>query len=376
MTITPDSTEPPGRSSTSTTAASTAPSADEFAERFLSSTLATAETMSVYLGERLGWYQCLADHGPLTADELATRTTTDPRYAREWLEMQAAFGILDADLSGTPTTFAISPGVAEVLTDSSSRSYLGALPRMFAASFGRLPELLDAYRTGGGVSWEQLGADARECQAALNKPWFDTELAPALAGGDHLHRRLSQPGAKIADIGFGAGHSTIALARAYPEAAFTGLDVDAASVQMARDNAEAAGLGERVQFHLAGGEEAAAHGPFDAAFAFECLHDMPRPVEVLAATRQALAPGAPMIVMDEAVSDEFSGPADELDKLMYGFSLFVCLPDSMSSPPSVATGTVLRPATLRAYAEQAGFRDVEVLPIEDFAFFRFYELNP
>ncbi|KAF0968328.1 class I SAM-dependent methyltransferase [Gordonia sp. YY1] len=376
MSITPEGTEPPEQSPHRTTNAPTAPSADEFAERFLDSTLATAETMSVYLGERLGWYQCLADHGPLTAADLAARTATDARYAREWLEMQAAFGILAADLSRTLTTFAISPGVAEVLTDTSSRSYLGALPRMFAASFGRLPELLDAYRTGGGVSWEQLGADARECQAALNKPWFDTELGPALGGVTHLHQRLSRPDAKIADIGFGAGHSTIALARAYPEATFVGLDVDAASVQMARDNAEAAGLGDRVQFHLAGGEEATAHGPFDAAFAFECLHDMPRPVDVLAAARQALAPGAPMIVMDEAVSDEFSGPADELDKLMYGFSLFVCLPDSMSSPPSVATGTVMRPATLRSYAEQAGFQSVEVLPIEGFGFFRFYELIP
>ncbi len=375
MTITPDNTTPPGHGTDNPTVASSSPSADEFAERFLDSTLATAETMSVYLGERLGWYRCLVDHGPLTADDLASRTATDARYAREWLEMQAAFGILDADLSSNSTTFGISPGVAEVLTDTSSRSYLGALPRMFAASFGRLSELLDAYRTGGGVSWEQLGADARECQAALNKPWFDADLAHALAAIDHLHQRLSRPGAKIADIGFGAGHSTIALAHAYPEATFVGLDVDAASVQMARDNAEAEGLGDRVQFHLAGGEEAVTHGPFDAAFAFECLHDMPRPVEVLAATRQALAPGAPMIVMDEAVSDEFSGPADELDKLMYGFSLFVCLPDSMSSPPSVATGTVMRPATLRSYAEQAGFRSVEVLPIEDFGFFRFYELR-
>ncbi|MCR8899215.1 hypothetical protein NWF34_19960 [Gordonia sp. GONU] len=275
MSITPEGTEPPEQSPHRTTNAPTAPSADEFAERFLDSTLATAETMSVYLGERLGWYQCLADHGPLTAADLAARTTTDARYAREWLEMQAAFGILAADLSRTPTTFAISPGVAEVLTDTSSRSYLGALPRMFAASFGRLPELLDAYRTGGGVSWEQLGADARECQAALNKPWFDTELGPALGGVTHLHQRLSRPDAKIADIGFGAGHSTIALARA-----------------------------------------------------------------------------------------------------LYGFSLFVCLPDSMSSPPSVATGTVMRPATLRSYAEQAGLQSVEVLPIAGFGFFRFYELIP
>ncbi|TYQ09121.1 UNVERIFIED_ORG: methyltransferase family protein [Gordonia westfalica J30] len=380
MTITPDSTPPPGQDADSTNAdrtgvVSAAPTADEFAERFLTSTLATAETMSVYLGERLGWYRSLADHGPLTADDLAARTATDARYAREWLEMQAAYGILEADMSGTTTTFDISPGVAEVLTDTASLNYLGALPRMFAASFGRLPELLDAYRTGGGVSWEQFGTDARESQAALNRPWFESRLAPALAGVPHLHELLSRPGAQVLDIGCGAGYSTIALARAYPDARLIGLDIDADSVQMAQRNAEAAGHADRVHFEIAGGEEAARRGPFDAAFAFECLHDMPRPVEVLTAARQALAPGAPMIVMDEAVSDEFSGPADELDKLMYGFSLFVCLPDSMSSPPSTATGTVMRPSTLRSYAEQAGFRSVEVLPIEDFAFFRFYELR-
>ena len=144
---------------------------------------------------------------------------------------------------------------------------------------------------------------------------------------------------------------------------------------MARAHAESAGVIDRVTFLVADGDEAAAHGPFDAAFAFECLHDMPRPVEVLAAVRRALAPGASLIVMDEAVSDEFDGPADDLDKIMYGFSLLVCLPDSMSSPPSAATGTVFRPSTLRRYAHDAGYADVTVLPIEDFSFFRFYELT-
>lgn len=41
--------------------------------------------------------------------------------------------------------------------------------------------------------------------------------------------------------------------------------------------------------------------------------------------------------------------------------------------PSAATGTVMRSATLRAYAQEAGFGDIEVLPIEHL-FFRFYSL--
>ncbi|MGV9710056.1 class I SAM-dependent methyltransferase [Gordonia sp. NPDC003424] len=371
-----------------------APSADTFAERVFTSALATAEFMSIYVGERLGWYRCLADAGSLTADDLAARTATMPRYAREWLEMQAAYGILQVDAGTDPARFCIAPGVAEVLTDSSSLNYLGELPRIFAAPFTRLPQLLEAFRTGGGVGWAELGDDAREAQAALNRPWFAQRLTPALARIEHLHHRLARPGARILDVGCGGGHSTVALARAYPDATVVGVDIDAASVELARQTAaessaaessaagssaagsSAAGstVADRIEFRCA---DAAAMGEderFDAAFAFECLHDMPYPVDVLTAVRAALRPGGSVIVMDEAVSDHFSGDADDVDRLMYGFSVFVCLPDSMCAPDSAATGTVLRPSTLRAYAQDAGFDEVRVLPIDDFAFFRFYEL--
>ena len=59
---------------------------------------------------------------------------------------------------------------------------------------------------------------------------------------------------------------------------------------------------------------------------------------------------------------------------LHGFSLLVCLPDGMSSQPSVGTGTVMRPAILREYAVEAGFRDVDVLPTGEFGLWRFYRL--
>ena len=116
-----------------------------------------------------------------------------------------------------------------------------------------------------------------------------------------------------------------------PNAHLDGYDVDAPSIEMARRNAAEAGLADRVSFHHAGGEELT--GAYDAVFAFECVHDMPRPVEVLAAVRRAVRPDGAVIIMDEAVADEFTAPGDELEHLMYGFSLFICLPDGMSSPP-------------------------------------------
>jgi ubiquinone/menaquinone biosynthesis C-methylase UbiE len=261
-----------------------------------------------------------------------------------------------------------------VFTDERSLSYLAPLARMFASSAGQLPSLLDAYRTGGGVSWEQLGADARESQADINRPWFETALAPALAGVSALHERLRRPGARVADVGCGGGWSTLALARAYPQASLVGIDVDAPSLDMARGAAQEAGLGEQVRFLLADAAELPADG-FDVVFAFECLHDMPQPVAVLRAVRRALAPGGTVVVMDEAVAEQFAAPGDELERLMYGFSLLVCLPDGMSHPTSAGTGTVMRPETLRAYAREAGFADVDVLPVEGFGFWRFYELR-
>ena len=79
--------------------------------------------------------------------------------------------------------------------------------------------------------------------------------------------------------------------------------------------------------------------------------------------------------MDEAVADEFTAPGDMVERAMYGYSTLICLPDGLSSPPSAGTGTVMRRSTLTEYATRAGFAGVDVLPIEGFAFFRFYRLR-
>jgi SAM-dependent methyltransferase len=351
---------------------------DGFAEHLFASSNAFLEVLGAYLGDRLGYYRELTG-GPLTPGELAARTGTHPRYAREWLEYQACLGWVRAEPMpaagpGVGThRFALPTGGAEVLTDVASLSYLAPLARMVAASAVQLPALLEAYRTGGGVSWERFGADARESQADMNRPWFEHRLPEAFAGVERLHEALSRPGARVAEIGFGGGWSSVALARAYPQLTVDGYDIDEASVELARRNAAEAGVADRVRFHPM--DAAEINGSFDVVLAFECIHDIPHPVEVLAAARRAAAPAGLVVVMDEAVGEEFVGPGDEVERLMYGLSTVLCLPDSMSHAGSAATGTVMRPATLRRYAVEAGFSGIEVLPIEDFGFWRFYRLH-
>ena len=107
----------------------------------------------------------------------------------------------------------------------------------------------------------------------------------------------------------------------------------------------------------------------------EMLHDVPGPVELLAACRRALAPDGVVLVADMRVAEEYAAPSAGVERMMYGFSLLVCLADAMMARPSAATGAVMRPATLRAYAEAAGFSDIRELPVEHDDW-RFWALRP
>jgi ubiquinone/menaquinone biosynthesis C-methylase UbiE len=345
--------------------------ADALAERIFSSAIASFDIAGIYLGDRLGWYRSLADDGPATADELASRTATDARYAREWLEQQAVGGLLEVD---DDHRFSLPAGYRDVLVDPHSLSLMAPLSRMIVAALGQLPQVAAAYRSGAGHGWDAYGADMREGQAAFNRPavthLLGNEWLPAV---DDLHERLlADPPARVVDIGCGEGWSTLAIARAYPKARVTGIDLDTPSIEAARRHAAEAGLADEVEFR--DGDAAELADPADLALIIEAVHDISNPVPVLRAVRESLAEGGSLIVVDERVAETFTAPGDDVERFMYGWSITTCLPDGRSRQPSVATGTVMRPDTLWRYAAEAGFESVEVLSIEN-DFFRFYRLR-
>ena len=77
---------------------------------------------------------------------------------------------------------------------------------------------------------------------------------------------------------------------------------------------------------------------------------------VRAGLHSLLADAADITIIGEVLS------GDDLERLMYGFSVLHCLPVGMADAPSRGTGTVMRPDTLRRYAAEAGFREVEIRP--------------
>jgi hypothetical protein len=101
---------------------------------------------------------------------------------------------------------------------------------------------------------------------------------------------------------------------------------------------------------------------------------MSNPVEVLQAARAVLAEGGMVLVADEKVADEFTAPGDELERMMYGWSITHCLPAAMAEQPSAAIGTVIRAQIVHELAREAGFAASDTLDVEG-GFFQLYVLR-
>ena len=344
-------------------------------ERIFGSAVAALEMYTVYLGERLGLYRALADGGPATSAQLADRTGTAERYAREWLEQQAVGGFVDVDDSRADPLarrYRLPPEHVPVLADPDDVRYEAHTGVDIVRAGRRLPQLVEAFRVGNApppLPWAPEGrADPNRARFInlLGRAWL-----PAIADIDA--RLRAEPPARVADIACGTGWSSIAMARAYPSIRVDGVDLDPDAITSAGQNAERTGVGDRVTFLVADAATLSRAGGYDLVTIFEALHDMSRPVDALRAARDALADNGTVLVADGLVNEEFTAPASPRERTEYAWSVVSCLPGAMADPQTAATGAVMRPPLLRDYALQAGFRDVQILPIQT-DYWRFYRL--
>ncbi len=263
-----------------------------------------------------------------------------------------------------------------MLADVDDANYLAPLAQITVGAIHPLEALLDAFRTGAGVPYADFGIDLRQGQAGMNRNLFLQQLGheylPAI---DDLHQRLlTNPPARIADVGCGLGWSCVGMAQAYPKVRVDGFDLDPASVAEAQSILRETGVADRVDVQVRDAGDPALAGQYDLVTAFECVHDMSDPVSVLATMRRLAGERGTVLVMDERVADAFDPAAGDVERFMYGFSVLHCLPVGREEHPSAETGTVMRASTLRGYALEAGFADVEILPLNH-PFFHFYRLS-
>ncbi len=292
----------------------------------------------IYLGDHLGLYRAMAGDGEHTSAELAKKTGLDERWLREWLQGQAAAGILEYAGDGR---FELSPEGAAVLAEEHHPAFAAggfcALPSNFAV-IERLPE---SFRTGVGLPYDAFGPEGNKGVERLLAPWFRTMLVPvALPALDGVLPKLER-GGRVADVGCGAGVALIEMARAYPRSEFHGYDISKHALGLAAENLAEAGL-ESVSFHDANGDAIPGDGSFDLITTFDCIHDMANPAPVMRAIRSAIKHDGTWLIADIQSRPSFEENLAEnpMAAMMYAFSVMSCMSSALSEPGGAGLGTL------------------------------------
>ncbi|HZT52794.1 MAG TPA: class I SAM-dependent methyltransferase, partial [Gaiellaceae bacterium] len=289
----------------------------QFVFRAVDEVGATLNTALVVMGDRLGLYEAMAGAGPLTSSELADRAGVAERYAREWLNAQAASGYVEYEPDSG--RYVLPPEQAVALTAEDSPAYL---PGFFQIALGSVidsPRIAEAARSGEGVGWHDHVHDVHEGCERFFRPGYNANLVsswlPALEG---VVERLER-GALVADVGCGHGASTIVMAKAFPNSRFAGFDYHEGSIATARRRAEAAGVSDRVRFEVAPASSYAG-ADYDLVTMFDCLHDMGDPVGAARHVRSTLAPDGTWMIVEPYAGDRVEENLTPVGRAYYGFS--------------------------------------------------------
>lgn len=330
-------------------------------------------SLLVHLGDRLGLYRAMDGVGVVTPEDLAARTDLHPRWVREWLRGNAAANLLD---SPDGEVFRLTAVAAEVLAheDTSLRFAAGAFGPPLDPAY--VDAIASAFRTGMGLPYDAQGASGVHRTERMLGPWARVALVPtivpAFAG---VEERLRQ-GTRVADVGCGAGVALTALAEAYPESTFHGYELSFLAVERARERVAEAGLRNVEIFHRRA-EQLPGEPTYSFVLTFDCLHDMTRPQDAVAAIRRAMTDDGTWLVKDIRCDDSWAGNRrNPMLAMFLGFSVASCMSSALSEPGGAGLGTVgLTPTRLEGMVRDAGFTHFQVHDFDDPANL-YYEVRP
>jgi SAM-dependent methyltransferase len=336
---------------------------EAFVTRVIGDISGTAATVLAAIGDRLGLFQVLATYGPATSAELATRAGVDERYTREWLSGLTAARYLEYEPASR--RFTLPAAYVPVLAQEGGSRFFGGSYQAWLGALGILQPLLDAFRHGGGVPFEEYSPDVWDGMARRSAAWFDHLLVQRWLPAVPAVQAALTRGALLADVGCGYGRALIRLAQAFPASRFVGYDVFAPNVARATEEAQEAGVGDRVHFEVrdvAGG----LPEPFDVVTTFDVVHDAVAPRALLRAIRQGLRADGTYLCLEFSCPDALEADAgDPLAAVGYAGSLLYCLTTSLAHGGEGLGARGLPERKVRELCAEAGFSRVGRAPLED-----------
>lgn len=328
----------------------------QFQQRFFYDMSAGLGALAAYIGDRLGLFGALAEHGPLSAAEFAQRQHLCPDMVAEWLRTMASSGYVAYDPQDDRYALPAEHAVC-LANDAGPMCLAGGLQQIggFAA---QLPALLAAFRNGDGVPQADYTPDLREGMERLSATWFENELVEHWLASLPVGNRL-RSGATVADVGCGAGRALISMAKAFPTSRFAGYDGLPAAIEQAKRNAAAAGVGDRIGFEV---RDAVQGLPveFDLITAFDSLHDMADPAEALTVLGRSLKKDGTLLVLELGIDpEEQAGP---VGVILHATKLFYNLPVALASFGKTRDDGSYPEAKMKSLCRRAGLQLEKVLP--------------
>ena len=306
----------------------------------------------VSLGHKLGLYKSLAGAGPLSAGELAARSGCAERYVREWLNAQAAAGYVDYHAASA--TYELTAEQAMVLADEDSPVFVPPAWNVPASMWFDEDKALEAFRTGRGVAWGEHDPRMSCGVAAFYRNGYRASLVPQwLPALERVVPKL-EAGIAVADVGCGHGHSTVLMAKAFPNSRFHGFDAHAASIEAARRNAAEAGVSDRASFEPSGALNYADR-QYGLICFFDCLHDLGDPEAAARHARETLAPGGTVMLVEPYAHDRTEENFNVVGRLYYSASTTICCAHAVSEGGRMVLGAQAGEARLAAVFRKAGF---------------------
>jgi 2-polyprenyl-3-methyl-5-hydroxy-6-metoxy-1,4-benzoquinol methylase len=327
----------------------------------------------VHVGDRVGLFKAMAGAGPLTREQLEQRTGIHPRYLEEWLAAMFCAGYVEHD--ALADTWCLPDEHAMYFADDRAETYLGGLFKGAPGLAAMAPKLAEAFESGRGISFSAYGEDTPLALEHMNRAVYEARLVEVWLPNMPQVVQALERGGRAIDIGCGTGVIPVLLAQAYPKAQITGLDFDARSIEIARENARRAGVDARLHFVVQSATELEPDGEgYDFVSVFDCIHDLPDPDGVMARMRAALKPDGTALMVEPKVADALhDNAANPFARMLYGISCIHCVPQSLSQG-GPGLGACWGEAQARRMAREAGFSQFRTLPIRSPAQ-AFYELR-
>ena len=308
-----------------------------------------------FVGTRAGLFSAMQGKGPMRVADVVRASGLEPRYVEEWLKGMATAGYVDYDPAGE--TYALSEEMAYFVASEGTDHFVGGMWEMVPALLRQAPKVAQAFVQGGGVPFEEFGADCVHALDLINRGQYESRFVDywLQALPDTVTKLKS--GGRALDFGCGSGRVAIALAKAFPKAHIGGVDVHAESIERAREATKAEGV--KVEFRV--GEPPA--GPFDLVTMCDCLHDLAAPVPTLQKIKSLLKNDAVLFIIEPKAADRVEDNRNPVATMFYGFSLFHCMTQSLARG-GPGLGTCLGPAGTEKLVREAGFRDFRLLEIK------------